>query len=98
MTIAAISAGLSTVWGIVKDILALFGIGTKSSDPAAAERATGEKLGIQETENAQNKKALDDTAQAVSSTESERAANAADPSRLRDGATPGVRPWRGSPD
>ena len=87
--------GMALAPSLLPMILGWFGISI--DDERDKERKAGEKLGQEETENANAQKELDEVTTAVEAGDAERTAVDADPGRLRDPANPVARPYQPGP-
>lgn len=82
--------------GFLPTVLGWFGIGSK--DERDVERSAGEKLGRQETENANAQSGIREVETAIAARDASGAAIADNPARLRDGSDPAARDYKPGPD
>lgn len=88
------------MWSLAASVLSwalgLLGFGKK--DERDIERAAGEKLGREETENANAKSGIQEMQAAIQARDRNRAALGNEPERLRDGSDPASGVYRPGPD
>lgn len=84
---------VASIINLVMWIAGLFGFG-KPPDPNKDERASGEKLGVAETEAANAAGAVTELEHSAQGAQTEHAAVAADPDRLQRDDNPSIRVWR----